>query len=251
MRFSAKRGLKSWGVKAHILVLLLFPVCLPQTYADEPYRLQLISNGLRSGDIVFCRLGFGFENQAMAEEIPGRASQYSHIGIIWVDASGGVYVIHAYPKSQKVVQTRWADFVQSLQLSSGLAQPLGIGQIRPEHRLTAERAAAWALSKVSQPYNRLLTLDAPGFYCSQLIAEAFRVSDHSIVHFPYRPMRFGQGTANRHFWAQYFAKLGVPIPDGKEGISPMEILHEGAGRVFDHIFLGGKPSAPLLQPIAQ
>lgn len=77
------------------------------------------------------------------------------------------------------------------------------------------------------PYNHSFRSDAKGFYCSQLITYAFKY-ESGKNYFKLYPMNFKNLTTGQilPYWINYYRELKQPIPQGKLGSHPQQLLRQ-------------------------
>ncbi len=85
------------------------------------------------------------------------------------------------------------------------------------------RAKTW----IGTCYNASFYPDQTGFYCSELITEAFTESEEDR-YFQLYPMNF-KGLITQKilpYWINYYEKLNMPIPQGVIGSHPEQLLKQ-------------------------
>lgn len=93
-----------------------------------------------------------------------------------------------------------------------------------------QRAKTW----LGADYNASFYSDHQGFYCSELITEAF-VDFEKKPYFQLHPMNFKAITGEvLSYWVDYYQKLNLPIPHGMLGSHPEQLLQQK--RLFSDIF---------------
>ncbi|MBI3300427.1 MAG: hypothetical protein HYZ75_19855 [Elusimicrobia bacterium] len=201
------------------------PVPAPSAAARELPKVE-------SGDILFLDFGRGPYYDAIAdptlEQFGGEGVRLHHSGVVEVE-DGVPFVWEAWP-GRGVSRVPLRFFLA--RVAGGRGQPGGyyLGRLRPEWRALGRAAAAKAKSLAGRPYDGDMAWDGPGFYCSRLISVLF---EEAGIFKP-RPMSFGrEGTPARAFWEAYFAARGLPVPDGRPGVSPLGIYLEGRERLFE------------------
>ena len=106
-----------------------------------------------------------------------------------------------------------------------------VGRLKNEYKNTISKAIEFANKQIGVNYDEVFILDNDKYYCSELIYEAF--SEDSI--FQLHPMTFlhPESKDTLETWKDYYAELGVEIPQNKLGINPgimslsdkIEIIH--------------------------
>ena len=205
----------------------------PQPPAHAP------TQDLRPGDLVFLDLECR-ECDAIAtvtkEQFSVSGPNLSHVALVdgkpahvegkhsLVDGtySGKLSLLEAWPE-RGVTETSVEEFFKRVR--GGRNQAHGYYVLRPSSRWlpTARNAAKVIRAALHTPYDDLFLSDNGRYYCSELIAAAFRSAGGQDL-FPLAPMFFGrEGTRERAVWASYYQKRGQPIPEGKPGVSPLGI----------------------------
>lgn len=83
-------------------------------------------------------------------------------------------------------------------------------------------ASAFAKQQAGMPYDDEYLPANGKWYCSELIAEAFRFANNNKPFFESEPMTFKNPVTGQFdtAWVNYFKKLEKPIPEGVPGINP-------------------------------
>lgn len=156
---------------------------------------------IQAADLLFVSNKHGDIDEAIAQS----TGQYVHVGI----AVNQNQVIHATSKYGVIIQD----------MTQFMAEQMHVDVYRPlvkDVSGVVERAKKFE----SQPYNFSFYPDGLGFYCSQLVAVAFK----NIISFNEQPMKFGD---NEHevsdFWINYYLKLGVDVPLNQPGTNPSDL----------------------------
>lgn len=182
---------------------------------------------VESGDLVFLDLGrtpfLDAVAQATMEQYGVDGPRLHHSGIVEV-LNGQAYVWESWPR-KGVTRVQLRFFLER-------AQGYYVGRMRPERRAAALAALALVRSWEGRPFEEDMALGGPGFYCAQLISAAFE----GAGFFKPQPMYFGrEGSQARELWKKYFAQRGLPVPDGRPGVSPLGLYLEGRGELFDAV----------------
>lgn len=182
---------------------------------------------LQEGDLIFQANDPGGFTGAI-ENVTGGI--WSHVGIIDVRPEG-ISVLEATTE-RGVVRTSLEDFLASsahdaqgrplvkvFRLSDPDAARLGRAAVR--------RAETW----LGRPYDFAFAEGMESVYCSELVHACFLQEDGTPV-FTARPMTFKdpEGITDP-YWTEYYARLGVPVPEGVPGTNPNDlsrdpVLHE-------------------------
>lgn len=95
-------------------------------------------------------------------------------------------------------------------------------RLKPPYQGLIEGAIAHARTLVGLPYNRSFGDRKDAYYCSELIVDCFKVANGGSPVFRETPMSFKDPSTGAFFpyWVDYYAALGLPIPEGKSGSHP-------------------------------
>jgi len=169
---------------------------------------------LQSGDLLFQGVTSNRLSEAIDKVTQTEArTHFSHVGLVEVDEKGEIFVLHADPE-HGTCRVRLEQFLKPERDS-----------IRTElYRLTKpwRKAIPAALDEarrmLGKPYNFSYVLSDSTHYCSEFIYRAF-LADRI---FSLNPMTFKDPVTGGFFptWVEYYAKLGVVIPEGKPGCNP-------------------------------
>ncbi|MCB0700946.1 MAG: hypothetical protein H6551_01910 [Chitinophagales bacterium] len=190
----------------YLLLFLLFLSC------NTPPK----SVNFLEGDILFQDLDCGAACdaiEAVTEGVDGW--DFSHCGIV-VMVSGKLKVMEAYG-SVKLV-----DLDTFLQRSVDRAGRPKVLVGRPKNHQLAVKTARFHEPYIGKEYDEAFTLGDDKYYCSELVYECFKSANYDKEYFPLNVMTFKQpGTDSfMPFWVEYYKELGVPIPEGEQGINP-------------------------------
>jgi len=168
---------------------------------------------LNPGDLLFQDLDCGplcDAIEAVTEGFDGR--DFSHVAMVVrsgdslavCEAIGadvhltGVALFHQ--RSAKVFIAHWPDSLRAL----------------------AFRASVEAMRLVGTPYDDSFLPENGKLYCSELVALAFQQANSGTPFFNAPPMTFKDPATGTFFpaWVDYYAALGLPIPEGMAGCNP-------------------------------
>lgn len=206
-------------------VIILICLLLPGLFAGQAAAQEF---ALRSGDLIFQQSARSeVENsiQSVTNSIEGY--DFTHVGIVYIDPSGEVFVLEAAPP--EVTLTPLEEYLHPSQ-----DEPDGVdgeypgwpvsvaARLKPKHRHLIPDALAEGMLLVGRPYDYVYDIADDSYYCSELIYEIFRRAGGGQEVFHLKPMTFkspetGATTAG---WVEYFERLGVSIPEGEPGINP-------------------------------
>lgn len=168
-----------------------------------------------AGDLLFQDLDGSPLCDAIETVTQGyRGARFSHVGIVAVAEPGGeTQVIEAGGKG--VVLTPLSKFLGRSRDGEGRPKVL-VGRLKGEARERIPQAVAFARQQLGKPYDRTYVLRGDAYYCSELVWDSFKGV------FEPQPMTFKDPRSGETLpaWTEYFAKLGVPIPEGEPGVNP-------------------------------
>ena len=97
-----------------------------------------------------------------------------------------------------------------------------VGRLKSPYQHLIPQAVQHALSWQGKPYNVGFTPNNnfKEFYCSQLVYDAFRLSNHGKPFFITHNMTFQTKGKTLIAWRNYFKHSQLPIPEGKKGTNP-------------------------------
>lgn len=141
-----------------------------------------------------------------------------HVGILDTDTST---VIEANAK-HGVVETSLADFLaRAPKLKGGPGYRLR--RIPPDVPLDYAAAMRLARSFLGWEYNDRFVPTPGALYCSELVQRSFLLPT-GLPYFRSIPLNFHcADLAAEAFWAEHYASLHMPVPQGAPGTSPTSI----------------------------
>ncbi len=203
---------------------------------------------VQPGDLLFQDLDCGPLCDAIEKVTTGyQEANLSHVGIVAADDDGRIVVIEAVSSGVEV--TALQTFL-GRSLDEMSRPKVVVGRLKAPYRHLIPSAIEEAFALKGRPYDKVFAFDNGTYYCSELVYEIFRRANKNIPVLAAQPMTFrDRDTGRTHpAWEQYFAKLGVPVPEGKLGINPGAISRSEALTVF---CVYGVPSlSRLSQPSA-
>lgn len=180
----------------------------------------------RTGDLLFQRTA----SEQMSDAIEAATQRdtavtFTHVGIVEA-AADGVFVIEATDTS--VRRTPLADFLARSARRGG--EPIAaVGRLRGADEATADRILQRAHARLGLPYDNEFLPDNGKLYCSELVWECCVAADEKTHLLDSYPMTFraadGQLPA---YWAEHFAALEMPVPEGVTGTNPNDMAHDPA-----------------------
>ncbi len=175
---------------------------------------------LQRGDLLFQELHGDKLCDAIKRVTVGyHGARVSHVGMVVSARPGDVRVIEASDPGVRVVELD--GFLARSHDAAGRPKVL-VGRLKPVYRPLIPAAVAFAMNQRGKPYDTLFKMDPAAYYCSELIYDAFYHANHDRPVFQTAPMTFKDPATGEFVpaWTEYFAKLGVPIPEGEAGTNP-------------------------------
>ena len=192
-----------------VLLLLMLSAlpCIQQAAAQTGKKPE-------EGDFLFLDLDCGGLCDAIEAVTEGANGQdFSHLGMIHL-RNDSVFVLEAMGNSVRL--TPLHSFL------SYTKKPAIQARIKPEFRKLIPGAVKFGLSQLGKPYDDAFLPDNGKYYCSELIYDAFLEANQKQPLFRLEPMTFRQPGSRDYFpvWTEYYAKLGIPIPEEVPGCNP-------------------------------
>ena len=176
----------------------------------------------QNGDLLFQDLDCGALCDAIETVTPAvDGKHFSHIGLVYV-VGDSVYVIEAIGKDVHV--TSIIKFLERQKNSTGSPKVI-VGRLRPRFQQLNGLALGFALKQIGKPYDDSFLYDNGKYYCSELIYDAYKEANNGYPLFNLYPMTFKDPSTGKTFpaWKDYYKKLGMKIPEGKQGCNPGSI----------------------------
>jgi len=171
------------------------------------------------GDLLFQDLDSSPLCDAIEDVTSGvNGAGLCHVGIATLQYRGGPQVIEAYGAA--VAARPLAEFLARSKDNAGRPKVI-VGRLKEPYRSLVPAAVRRARKLLGTPYDQFFLPDNGRLYCSELVWECFRDSAGRPL-FDLTPMTFkppGSGEPMK-VWKDYYAKLGVPIPEGVPGCNP-------------------------------
>lgn len=189
------------------------------------------SSPIQSGDLIFFNLDIGPSTRAISHgtrEALKSDLDISHLAVLEVDRNGTLYLIEA-AASVGVRRISWNDYF----LESGhLIRQYWLGRWKEPWRLAALDAQREALDLVGSLHDPSFDWESSSYYCAKLM-KLFRDRDSGEYLVPPKPMTFGvEGSESRNFWIRYFKGLGLALPIGQLGLSPLGVYLASRKKYF-------------------
>lgn len=184
---------------------------------------------LHPGDLLFQDSGTGHGEAISAVTVGWRDAAIDHVAIY----AGRRTVMEATEPA--VILCPLARFLCRSLDARGRPRVI-VGRPVEALRWSVPGALAWAAGRMGLPYDRALGPGGDAYYCSKLVAAAFRHANRGRPVFEETPMSFSDpATGAVHpYWGAYFDALGIPVPEGEAGSNPgalslstnIDIMHQ-------------------------
>lgn len=182
---------------------------------------------LELGDMLFQDLDSSPLCDAIELVTPGyKEANFSHIGIVVelgdrfcinsdYDYNNHIRILEAIPN--KVKTTRLDSFLNR-SFDQNNNPKVIVGRLKREYQYLIQDAISFLKNKIGIKYDDSFLINNDSYYCSELIYKAFEKD--SI--FQLQPMTFldPETKDTLKIWSEYYANLGVKIPQNKLGINP-------------------------------
>lgn len=205
------------------VILCVLAIVASFTGCQSPFSAA----DLQNGDIVFV----GNVDADLSEAIDQvtkteKGTSYSHMGMV-VKNDEGTFVLDAYPKSGVSLQTL-EDFLAMRHDSNTAVEAYRVSELNANQFAEAINRAE---KEIGQPYDGTYVMSEPGFYCSELVYQAFKPFETFELH----PMSFRDDATGEipQTWVEHYAELGLAVPEGKPGCNP-----NGMAADDDLVFMG-------------
>jgi hypothetical protein len=172
------------------------------------------------GDLLFLDGNCGEMCDAIKAVTTGyNGANFSHVGIVARNEKGEPVVIEAVSKG--VVVTNLRRFLERSLDSTGQPKVI-VGRLKKSHQYLVPEAVRQAVALEGRPYDKAFVIGNDAYYCSELVYEAFRRANNGNPVFALEPMTFKTPGSDETMpvWRDYFAKLGIDVPEGQPGINP-------------------------------
>lgn len=175
---------------------------------------------LNDGDLLIQDLDCGPFCDAVEAVTTGyQGENLSHIGMVVDTGSGELLVIEA--TSLGVVLTPIDTFLNKALDENGMPKVL-VGRLIPTYKPIIPVASQEAQLLLGGAYDDAFVIGNDSLYCSELIYEAYKSANGGVPIFDLEPMTFIDPDTGVTFdiWTDYFADLGIPVPEGELGLNP-------------------------------
>lgn len=177
---------------------------------------------MERGDLIFLLCdGSEFSKAIVAASAPELL--LDHVGIV-DETEQGFCVIEANSKLG-VVATPLSDFISrapKLENDKGWR----LRRLPDDSGVNVRRAVEMARGRIGEAYNWRFVPTKGALYCSELVQKCYLRNDGSPFFKSIR-MDFDCDDVDcRRFWQQHFASLGMAVPQGEEGTSPLSVYEQ-------------------------
>jgi hypothetical protein len=190
------------------------------------------------GDLLFQDL----DNSPLCDAIEKvtfgvNGANFCHVGIATVGNHSELQVIEAY--GAVTAAHPLSEFLARSKDNAGRPKVI-VGRLNELYRPLVPAAIQRARKLLGVPYDQFFLPDNDRFYCSELVWDCFRDSAGKPL-FELAPMTFREPGSSEPMaiWKNYYAKLGVPIPEGVTGCNPGSMSRSDKINIV-HVY--GRPS---------
>lgn len=172
------------------------------------------------GDLLFQDLDCGDFCDAVEAVTKGaKGYDFSHMALVDHDPKRGWIVYEA--RSKGVVKSSYDEFLQRSLDAKGHPKIL-VARLKSKWQPLIPQAIMWIKKRLGKLYDEVFDLQNDRYYCSEMIHLAFQAANQNAGLFKVEPMSFADPKTQQIFpvWQQYFAELGVPVPEGSPGLNP-------------------------------
>ncbi|MDD7806074.1 MAG: YiiX/YebB-like N1pC/P60 family cysteine hydrolase [Endozoicomonas sp. (ex Botrylloides leachii)] len=175
-----------------------------------------IKHIIKPGDLLF-QLRTGGEREWIISRLFSGIGQQAinHVALY----IGEEYVIEAV--SPEIIKTPIDAFINQSAKDYKEQPCVTISRLKSFYQSLIPKAIAFLEQHLNQPYDDSYGKKS-GWYCSQLILEAFRYANKGRYLFEKTPMSFKNPATGNFFpyWVEHYKKFKIPIPEGEKGSHP-------------------------------
>jgi Permuted papain-like amidase enzyme, YaeF/YiiX, C92 family len=200
-----------------ILLILFFWGCTNSTNNNQITNKPLAT--LQEGDLLFQDLNCGELCDAIETVTEGvNGKDFSHCAMV-VKINDTLKVVEAIGDKVQVNSIK-NFFTRSGDTAS--IQNITVGRVLEKYQPLIAKAALKAKAHIGEPYDDVFLMNNHGWYCSELLYDAFKEANDSKEFFELNPMTFKDPKTKTFFpaWVDYYKQLNQDIPEGKPGINP-------------------------------
>lgn len=175
----------------------------------------------KHGDLLFSQIGT--DTNAISAVTEGyRGARLNHMGIV-VENQWGLFVLEAFPPEVRVTQIEV--FLRRSADPADARQRYVAARLLTTYQGLLPGAIEYGLKKRNVPYDDLYLTDSSALYCSELVIDMFKYANRGEEFFIENPMSFRDLTTGQIHpaWIEYYAKFGMPVPEGQPGSNPGDL----------------------------
>lgn len=193
---------------------------------------------LQQGDLLFQDLNCGVFCDSIDSVTYGYKNTYmSHVAMVINVESAEPQLIQAV--SSGVAITPLAPFLAASRDNSGNPRVI-VGRLQQPYQKLIPSAISYTIQQVGKPYNAsFIPALGNSFYCSELIAEAFKYANNGTALFHTHPMNFMDKNHQWFLplWENYYHQLQITPPQGVAGTNPGAMSQES---ILDIVYYYGQ-----------
>ena len=95
-----------------------------------------------------------------------------------------------------------------------------MGRLKKKDQKLIPDAIKHGKSLIGKEYDDEFSINNDKYYCSELIYKIFLEANNNKPLFDLQPMTYKVNGQTLDVWIDYFNKINVVIPEGKDGINP-------------------------------
>lgn len=199
-------------------ILLFFGVAL--------FAMPIHADPIQTGDLIYLDLDCGELCDAIEavtkKQFGVDGPNLSHVGVLYNDKNiqgeGSWFVYEAWSGVQKTPLTEVLNRVKQD------PSRVHLRRIRILDQEKQQDLMKFLNAQLGIPYDDEFLVNNGKYYCSELVAEAFNEALHDSV-FRFSPMAYGETEgAPWRTWQAYFEKIGMDVPQGEPGVSPLGLF---------------------------
>ncbi|AMO54308.1 hypothetical protein GZ77_22285 [Endozoicomonas montiporae] len=176
---------------------------------------------LKKGDLLFQLRSGGELEYAISRVFAGyNGMLLNHVAIYCGDNHGQGQVVEATMPQVRCIDLK--HFLERSVVDTSGRHCVVQARLLPEFQHLTDSAVEFVLKQLNKPYDSDYNGRCKGWYCSELVLEAWRQANHGRFVFPQTPMGFRDMETGKllPYWIQHYKKTGQPIPEGKPGSHP-------------------------------
>jgi len=204
-------------MKRYFLLILVFIVTILTNSCN-----QKEANRIQEGDILFQDYRCGALCDAIETVTTGiDGACFSHIGIVFKNDNQW-QVLEAIGKD--VHYTPLQDFLNRSIDENG-KERIWVGRVKTQWKHLIPLIKKESKKYIGKLYDEKFIIDNDSYYCSELLYELFKKTNHNQDFFFLEAMTFKEPHSQEilPIWKDYYQKLNYKIPEGELGINPAGI----------------------------